>query len=106
MKITDAALSPFYIEYDGLQYTLREKCVTGLYKLEKGIKVKTKNPGKEYEETHGYFSKITNAINKCIKLKIERDNEEMNLWEYFNACKRAAEEVTGILDSIESQSTV
>jgi len=62
MIIKDQLLAPYFIEFDGIQYTLKETC-----KTEKGS-----NVGNEYEQTHGYFTDLVFAIKKICQLEIAK----------------------------------
>lgn len=62
MKIQDKLIEPYYIDFDGIQYTLKEIC-----KTEKG-----ENIGTEYDTTHGYFTDLVYAIKKICQLEIAK----------------------------------
>ena len=78
-----------YIESDGMQFILKE--YTG-----KTTEVK----GKEVEQykTHGYFSSVSGALNKVVKMKI-MDSTAQTLGELLR-------EVEGIRKYIETKVTV
>lgn len=62
MIIKDDLLEPYFIDFDGVQYTLKETC-----KTEKGD-----NIGSEYETTHGYFTDLSFAVKKLCKLEVAK----------------------------------
>lgn len=77
MKIVDSILEPYYIDFDGVQYTLKETC-----KTEKGD-----NIGTEYEQTIGYFTDLTFAVKKICQLEIAK-KDSLTLKEFLEEWKR------------------
>lgn len=74
--LKDNILDPYYIDFDGVQYTLKETC-----KTEKGDKV-----GTEYEQTLGYFTDLTFAIKKICQLEIAK-KDSLTLKEFIETWK-------------------
>ena len=77
MTIKDSILNPYFIDFDGVQYTLKEIC-----KTEKGD-----NIGNEYEQVHGYFTDLTYAIKKICQLEISK-KDSLTLKEFLEEWKK------------------
>lgn len=77
MTIRDSILEPYFIEFDGIQYTLKETC-----KTEKG-----KNIGSEYEQTHGYFVDLVWAVKKICELDMAK-KENLSLKGFIEEWKK------------------
>ena len=77
MTIKDSTLNPYFIEFDGVQYTLKETC-----KTEKGD-----NIGTEYEQTHGYFTDLAFAVKKICQLEIAK-KDSLTLKDFLEEWKR------------------
>lgn len=76
MTIHDQLLWPYFIEFDGVQYTLKETC-----KTERGD-----NIGNEYEQTHGYFTDLVWAVKKICQLEISK-REDLSLKQFIEEWK-------------------
>ena len=72
MIIKDSILEPYFVDFDGIQYTLKETC-----KTEKGD-----NIGSEYESTIGYFTDLTYAVKKICQLEVAK-KESLTLKEFL-----------------------
>lgn len=75
--LKDQLLEPYFIDFDGVQYTLKETC-----KTEKGD-----NVGSEYEQTHGYFTDLSFAVKKICQLEISK-KDSLSLQEFLNEWKK------------------
>ena len=75
MKIIDSILEPYQIHKDSMSYTLVEP--TG----------NTDKKGNELFKTHGYYSKLENAISRVVKLLTESKKEVFSLKEYLDELK-------------------
>lgn len=76
MVIKDSILEPYFIDFDGVQYTLKEVC-----KTEKGD-----NIGTEYETTHGYFTDLTFAVKKICMLEVSK-KDSLSLQQFLTEWK-------------------
>lgn len=77
MILKDTLLEPYFIDFDGVQYTLKETC-----KTEKGD-----NIGSEYEQTIGYYVDLAYAIRKICMLEISK-KDTLGLQEFLNEWKK------------------
>lgn len=77
MLIKDILLEPYFIDFDGVQYTLKETC-----KTEKGD-----NIGSEYEQTIGYYTDLAFAVKKICQLEISK-KDSFTLKEFVDEWKK------------------
>lgn len=68
--IKDPALDPFYLSRDQYCYTVYENVTPDPSNLENDSK------GKDYQKSHGYYSKLSNALEAIAKMKIDSQNKE------------------------------
>lgn len=85
MKIKDQLLEPYYINVTDNSYDVIKEV--------KVSDVKSKNFGKITEQNFGYFSKLDNALLKIAKLKLIKNNQEINLSSYINAYRDMLEKI-------------
>jgi len=72
MTIKDDLLLPYFLEFDGVQYTLMEN--------------RESKSGKDYFETHGYYVDLVYAIKKICQLEIAK-KESLSLKEFIEEWK-------------------
>jgi len=68
MKIIDPILTPYVVDFDGVQYTLLENRVS--------------KKDDQYIETHGYYTDLSFAIKKVCQLEISK-KENLTLKEFM-----------------------
>lgn len=72
MTIRDNLLEPYFIDFDGVQYTLVENCVS--------------KEGNSYTVTHGYFIDLVWAVKKICQLEISK-KEDLSLKQFIEEWK-------------------
>lgn len=81
--IKDPSLEPFYVSKDQYCYTVYENVTPDPSNLENDSK------GKDYQKSHGHFSKFSNALESIARMKLDSQNKEYDTirsyikdWEY------------------------
>ena len=72
MKIKDLILEPYELDFDGVQFTLIENCVS--------------KEGNSYTITHGYFTDLVWAVKKICQLEISK-REDLSLKQFIEEWK-------------------
>lgn len=76
MKIVDPILTPYEVDFDGVQYTLVEN--------------RESETGNPYTLTHGYFIDLTYAVKKICNLEISK-KDNLTLKEFITEWKKLME---------------
>jgi hypothetical protein len=92
--IKDPAFEPFFLSKDQYCYTIFED-VTPSNISNRGRK---SSGGKNYQRSHGHYSKLSSAVNAIIKLKTDMNPTEYdNLSSYLNEIKQQEQQLKNLL---------
>jgi hypothetical protein len=86
MTIQDALLEPYRIEVDESQFSVYR--FTG----------KTDKNGYEVKDYKGYFSKLSTALHKIVKIKMSEDNSTISLGHYIKQYDKIYNSLTKIVN--------
>jgi hypothetical protein len=93
--IKDPALEPFFLSKDQYCYTVFENIVpTNI-----STRGRKSTNGKEYQRSHGHYSKLSSAVNAVVKLKTDiKSNEYDSLSSYLNEIKQQEQQLKNLLE--------
>lgn len=92
--IKDPALEPFHISKDQYCYTVVETITPDAKNLEKGSK------GKAYEKPLGHYGKLSFALKKIAKAKIDLKDEYVTVISYIKEFEKEKQLMEELLTKI------
>lgn len=92
--IKDPAIEPFHISKDQYCYTVMETITPDPANLEKG------SEGKAYEKPLGHYTKLSHALKKIAKSKLDMKSEYNSIMDYINEWQRQQDEMNALLEKI------
>jgi len=94
-KITDPKMHPYFIGKDTHCYTVYEIVTPQEKYLAKGSK------GKDYEKPLGHYGKLSAALKKIVKAKVELKEEYGSILEYIEAYDQQKETINKLFNQLE-----